>query len=393
MLIKGIAFFYTIFLASKLGVQGFGLYIVALSYFQLISVISEFGIQRFLIREVAKDESKLSTFLSNVIIFRLTVLLIIFLIFSVFILLSDSDKQRSLLTILAMLAVLPQSIALTLDSALVALQKISLSAIATLLLSISMTILGVIFVMGGLGPKGAVYAIILSQFIYFILLLIFFTKQKLAIFNKPSYSTIKLVIKGSLPYGILGVLGLLYFKIDTLLLSYLKGSYDTGIYGAAYKFLEAIIFIPTAFITAVFPSLAKLHDDSPRQVQTFYFKSLLTLGLLSLFITGAYILILPIVINFFLPQYGMSIPIIRLLSLTIPFMFLNTPAVIVLMSTDKLLKEVIFLSLGTLSFNIVGNLLLIPNLSYFGASIMTIFSEILSFLVFYLLVTRKMFKI
>ena len=39
---------------------------------------------------------------------------------------------------------------------------------------------------------------------------------------------------GSLPYGLLGILGLLYFRIDTILLSYLRGNFETEIAAGTY---------------------------------------------------------------------------------------------------------------------------------------------------------------
>lgn len=392
VLVKIISFVYVIFLARSLGVANFGLYIAALSYFSLFSSIADLGITRFLTREVAIDKQKLGRILSTAIAVRLVVLLTLFIVFALFISIFDPDMARKNLSILAVLAVVPQSISLSLDAAFVASFKVKFSALGMLLLSIFTATSGVTLIYLGFGPMGAVLGLLFGQLLFTIAFLVLASWQKMNFWQKINKPMVVSLAKGSLPYALLAVLGLLYFKIDALLLSYLKGSYDTGIYGAAYKFLEAIVFIPTVFFTGSFPFLAKYHQEGIEKVEKVYYQSLKILVGLGILIMLGYIFILPIVIKLLLPQYIASISVIKILSLTIPFMFANSPAVLVLFSTDKFLKSVILLSLVTLAFNIILNLILIPPLGYIGASIVTILSEILSFIVFYLLLRTKVFQ-
>ena len=63
---RAAGFFYTIYLANVLGVEGFGLFSVALSFFYLISTVSEFGFNRFLVKEVSLDEKKIPILLWNI---------------------------------------------------------------------------------------------------------------------------------------------------------------------------------------------------------------------------------------------------------------------------------------------------------------------------------------
>jgi O-antigen/teichoic acid export membrane protein len=217
-------------------------------------------------------------------------------------------------------------------------------------------------------------------------------KMEVKIFSKVTVKILIDILKGSLPYGLLGVLGLLYFKVDAILLSYLKGSYETGIYGAGFKFLEAVVFIPSAISTALFPVLAKLHEESIVKVRRLYFKSLGIFVGISLVILVAYLLILPWFIATFLPQYLQSIEVIRILSFSLPFMFAHSPGVLVLLSTDRYLKPIIALSFVTLGFNLIANLIFIPKYGFIGSAYITVFSEILSFIIFFLLLRLKVFK-
>lgn len=391
VLTKIVGFFYTIFLARTLGVAEFGLFTVALAYFSIVSSIADFGFNRYLIREVAKDKLKASELICNIAILRLTLTSIIFGVFALSLYLLDPDKLRVSLILVAVLAILPQGVALTFDGVFIAIHKLQFSAIALIASGLTTAVFGFYLVSGGLGNMGAVNALILGQIIYVLVLFAFLLKHKIVPLNVVTTVILKKALRESLPYGLLGVLGLLYFRIDSLLLSYIRGNFETGLYGAAYKFLEAIIFIPSSFAAALFPALAKLHNVNLKEMKNLYFKSLRLMVFLGLITLTGYIFILPLVVTQFLPGYIQSIESIRILSLSIPFIFAATPGVQVLLSTDKYLKTVLGLSVFTVLFNVILNILFIPRFGFIGASWVTVFSDVLSFVIFYLLVTEKVF--
>lgn len=387
-----IGFFYTIFLARNFSVADFGLYSAALAYFSLVSSIADFGFNRYLIREVARDHQQSSKLLANISLLRITFTAAIFAIFSLAIYSLDPDKFRVCLMQLAILAVLPQSVALTADAIFVARENLKFSAISLAILNISTTILGVFLVIGGFGTAGAISALLLGQMIYVGVLVILLYRQKISFLSVVKGQILQTVIKGSLPYGLLGVLGLLYFRVDTLLLTYLQGNFAAGIYGAAYKFLEAVVFVPSALATALFPVLARLHDRDHQTIKQLYFQSLKLMLLLGAVTMVGYILVLPSIISLVLPNYLSSVEVVKILAVTIPFMFIHVPGAQVLLSTDKYLKPILLLSFGTLSFNVVLNLILIPKFSFMGAAWVTVLSEAVSFLVFFFLLRVKILR-
>ncbi len=392
-LIKVISFFFTIYLAQKLGVEGFGLYSAALAYFSLFSSFSDIGLSRYLIREGAKDNDELNRLLSTTIILRL--ILVISILFASIALLNifDNDPTRRYLSILAMLAVIPQAVALTFDGALVAIQKIKLSSIGVLILSLLTTGIGFYMVENGFAETGVLSALIIGEIIYAALMCYFVVKSGIHFpYTSQGLGSLKNILWGSLPYGILGFMGLIYFKIDTLFLSYLRGSYETGLYNVAYRFLEALIFIPSALTTAAFPVLSRLHDVDNKQIKKIYYSSVLVLGALAVVFTLGYLFILPIILPIILPQYSESIDVIRILALTIPFMFIHVPGAAVLLTSDKLLKPVIYLSLITVGFNIIANLIFIPIYGLYAAAWITVFSEVLSFAVFFALLYMRILR-
>jgi O-antigen/teichoic acid export membrane protein len=390
VLVKAVGFFYNLFLAGTLGVENFGLYGVALSYFSIISIFSDFGISQYLIREVAVDNSNSKKILSNVIFLRVCIASILFGSTALILSYTDSSNLRLSLSLLAIFAVLPQTVALSIDSIFVAVQKLKLSSIGVVFLSIITTVLGIFMVTSGFGVIGVLYALILGEFAYLALNFLILKKLGIGLNLFVDSKTIKEVVIKSLPYGLLMVLGLLYFKIDTLLLSYLKGSYQTGIYVLAYKFLEVVIFIPAAFNASFFPFMSRLASTNPERIFSSYLSATKILFLISLVILGFYLLILPFLITslaqFFpsLAEFIPAIDAIRILSLTIPFLFMIQPQSIVFLSSQKLLKPLILFSLFNLLFNIALNFLLIPRFGYMGSAWATVVSDVTGFLIFFI---------
>lgn len=390
--IKIVSFLYSIFLARSLDVNNFGLYITALSYFSIASTFTDLGITRFIIRETARSPKNLPQFIFPIFFIRIICSFCLFLTLAIPIYLFDTNQLRVNFTLLALITILPQTINITFDNLLIALQKFSLSAFSLVTLNLSGALLGVYFITLGWGVKGALISLIVSQLLYMLVLFIFFIKQKIKFNYKINKQIVFMILRNSLPYGLLGILALIYFKIDILLISYIKGEYDTGIYGAAYKFLEAIIFIPSIAGTVLYPIFAKLYVSDLEQLKKRYYQSLLLMGLLGTLTLAVYLLILPLIIQIFLPNYLLSINAIYILALAIPFMFLHTPGVQVILSHESNVKSVFYLSIVTILFNISLNLILIPSYGYIGASWVTVFSEILSFCVFFYLLQVKIFK-
>jgi O-antigen/teichoic acid export membrane protein len=392
-LVKLISFFYTIFLARSLGVSNFGLYITALAYFSLVSSIADLGFNRFLIREGAKDEQKLSQYLALAIFTRLAITAVIFTAFSLWIYIFDKDAQRVSITLFAVMAVLPQAVALTLDAVLVAKQNLKYSSLGLLFMSLATALVGLLLVFSGYGAIGAAAALFVGQLLYVFINLTFVYDQKLKFFTKSNFNNFREILEGSLPYGILGAIGLLSFKIDSIFLSYIKGNYEVGLYGAAYKFLEAAAFVPTAFATALFPAIAKLYIEGPEKIEKIYTKSISVLFSLGVGFTVLYFFILPMIIQFFLPSYMGSIEVIRVLSLAIPFIFVHIPSGQILLSTEKLLKTLIPTYIILFAINVILYLIFIPTYGYMGAASVTVFSEALTFITFFILLKKKVFGV
>src|SRR5207302_9845318 len=84
-----------------------------------------------------------------------------------------------------------------------------------------------------------------------------------------------------LPFALTFVLTILYFRIDGPLIYIFKGEQQAALYGAAYKPIESLLFIPITFLSVIFPVLSVYHRERASEmldaVSRFY-KALLLMG-------------------------------------------------------------------------------------------------------------------
>ena len=389
---RAAGFFYTIYLANVLGVEGFGLFSVALSFFYLISTVSEFGFNRFLVKEVSLDEKKIPILLWNICIARILVTVLVFIFLAVILYLFDPQSERVNLILIAVLATLPFTLAQTLDGIYIALQKLQYSAISLIISSLGTAIIGIILLNVYLNPYAAVIALILGQIVYLGVFLFIIKKHGFVLVSKISLAKIKNYTLASLPFGVLATIGLISFKIDTLILSYMRGSFETGIYSASFRFFETTATIPAVLSIALFPILARLHDTDTKEMKKIFYNVTKIMLAISIIVVGFFIFILPTIFVWILPNYEKSLEPIKILALAIPFIFIHIPANQILLSTDKYLKPLFYIYILLMLINTLNYLILIRNFGYMGAAWGTVISEVMTFLVFWQFLKVKVLK-
>ena len=92
--------------------------------------------------------------------------------------------------------------------------------------------------------------------------------------------------EGVAPVGFFTILGIVHFRIDTVLLSILKPLADVGVYSVAYRFIEQVLYIPSFFVAAVFPIIASYHATSDALLKLAIDKSFAFLVILGFPVTA-----------------------------------------------------------------------------------------------------------
>ena len=363
--------------ARHLGKAGYGELSFVFASVYLLTLFLDFGINTILVREIARNRERAKDFLYNSLFLKsyLALLVIVFLI--LFQKLSHLTPSVSSLLYIIGIAVIFTSLSEIFRSSYfiaceMAWMKGSLIVIHRLV-ELSLTLIFIFFLGGGLIKIG--WALLLASL--FNLIFSYFSTRRY-IFSqrwKGDLSLQKWIIKSSLPLGA-GIFFLgIYNRIDTVMLSFMKGDIPVGIYNAAYRLMEVLVFIPASLSGALLPVLSRYFKSSPKKFRTtflFYLKL-------------AWVISLPLaVIMGFFPSFFIhlifgkafqeSTGALTILIWTFPLLSLNYLLRDYFISSNRQIMSLYFFSLGAF-LNIILNLILIPHWSYRGAAAATLATE------------------
>ena len=165
---------------------------------------------------------------------------------------------------------------------------------------------------------------------------------------------------------------LIYFRIDTLLLTFWRPSSEIGAYGYAYKFFEFAIAIPTFAMNSAFPLLSKLDVNSPALRQAFI-KLFAGLTIAAVLVVGIGWVGAPLIV--IRPDFSDSVAYVRTLLVGAPVFFLTSPLMwlFILLNKQRLLMVLYLLAMG---LNIGANYLWIPIYGATASAIITGLTEL-----------------
>lgn len=231
----------------------------------------------------------------------------------------------------------------------------------------------------------------LQSFLGALFLVLFFHKKVKTSLFKWKFSFVKakdLLFQGRIIF--LGaILASLYLKIDQIMLKWIVGVEEVGIYAVAASISEAWYFVPVAIVTSVFPNLLKLKEKNPavyaiRLQQLFDLLFFISLAV-AIFMTCASDIIIS---NFFGAEYQNAASILSVHIWAGVFISMRAA-----FSKWILIENFLTLSLITqgcgMIFNVGLNFLLIPYFKGTGAAIATLISYAMASYISLLLFPRS----
>ena len=383
----------SIFIARSLGDVIFGKYSFALAFAAIFAVFSDLGYGTLLIREVARDKSQASKYLNNIISMRVLLSLLIFALISITINAMDYPADTKNVVYLFGIYMLVVSFSGVFMVTFRAFEKMEYEAGITILANLIRVSLGLLVLFLGYGLVELAFVFLFSGVFDFLLSFLICSRR----FVKPKieldFEFWKSTIKIALPLGMLSIFGLIYVRIDTIMLSVMKGDAVVGWYNAAYGLVLAFKPIPQLFMNALFPLMSGYFvssKDSLKKVYEHTFKYLFILGLP--LAVGITLLADKIILLFYGQQFYPSIIALRILAWDIPLVFLYVCSAFILASIDKQNQMAVIAGCAAL-INVTLNLFLIPSFSYVGAAVATIVTETVLITLYFIVISKNFYKL
>jgi O-antigen/teichoic acid export membrane protein len=385
-----IALFTVLYMIRWLGEVRYGSFSVLINLTAIASVLLDLGFNVLFVREGARHHNEIERYLRNVMSIRLLMSVLAFLLLAALVFplgLGDLIVPGFILMVLT-------SYSSLLRNGLYAVQQLGYEAVAVVIESAILLGLVVYGVRTQQGVAYFVWAYAIQygfSCVYFAAVL---ALKRIAVIGwRFEVPLLREWLWKGLPFALTFVLTIIYFRIDQPLIDIFRGLREAGLYGAAYKPIESLLFIPITFLSIVFPVLSVYHRERPREmldaVGRFY-KALLLLGWPAS--VGIFVLAQPLTPVLLGDKFLASEPALKILALALGIAFVNNAFIGALNASDRQ-SSFSWAAGWSVLVNVMLNLTLIPLFGYLGASWATVATELSLGIVAWILTARHVGRV
>ncbi len=376
----------TLVLVRSLGAHGFGEWSTLLAVTQIAANLGELGLNQVAVSRSAAEPEREASWLGALLVMRL-LLAVPLALASMFVVLLIAPNAGARLAGILLSCVL----LLTAPSALSAVFQLRVrNDISTALLTFNSVVwagavLAIAATSGGIvwfaGSMVAISALTSAVTVMVAL-------RMARVRTRGIRELQRTLIRVGLTLGAAGILVTFYVRLDQILVLEFAGAVQAGLYGAVYRILDQVQFIPASVMTTLFPMIASAYPVDLHRVRELIqtaaeFLSIASLPILAFTIVTAH----QIVVLLFGPQFlaaAPALPILMAAFVAISFGYLTGSLVVVLGLQRRFL---VYAALG-LVVNAVLNVLLIPPYGFQAAAWITLVTE----LVVMVLITRDIIR-
>jgi O-antigen/teichoic acid export membrane protein len=374
--LASVVFFVAI--ARELGEGGFGDFVFALSFTTVLMLAAGFGTEELVAREVSRDRARLDDYVSNSMLVKLATSLVLLAFAAIFVNVAGYSEDARAAVYLVGAGVAVESLGRTWGSVFQAYGRMDLLSVSLILQRTATAGAGIAVLAAG----GDILAVSLVFFagsllgfgVAAVVLRRYVVRPRMAIDRSRWWP----IVRAAAPIGLVTLVLTVLVKVDQTLISFLSGgdNREVGFYGAAFRLVEATMFISWSFAAAFLPWVARRGDDEAERIAQGYALALKALTAVLLPIGVVFALLADPLINLFYGErYEAAVEPLRWLGIMTLFYGLNTLASHTMIARDRpfefarICGVVVVLNVGL-------NLALIPPLGATGAAIAAAVSSV-----------------
>ncbi len=362
------------YLARVISPEGFGIIGFSAAFVSYFVLFVDFGFDTYGVSEIAKNLEDQTKLINSIISTRIIISLFIFLMLVASALIFVNDLVVQMAIIIAGINLFVT--AFSTNWYFHGIQKMEYIAVRQIFTSVLNFILIVIFVNNKADTLIAIFISGLAGLINSLWLFRIFNKYFGRYSFQLDYGYIKKIIKDSTPIALSSIMIAVYYNLDIVMLGFMKSDHEIGIYTSAVKvFLIGNVFYGI-ILKSFFPSLSySIKSDTKTMLETFkkYFYLMISAGI----ITAAcmYFMADNIITILYGNNYYRAISPLKIYAMTSLLVCTNMIFGNPLLAWGKQKEYLFVVGAGGIS-NIILNIVLIPQFSYIGASLATLFSEV-----------------
>ncbi len=357
-----------------LGDNDFGQYVIILAYLYIFSVLSDLGLYSIVVRDISQEKADESKIISVAFSIRFVAGILSFVLASLVVWLlpySDTIKYSIPFAAIGFWALSNTQVLIGLFQKYLKMGLVSLAELLGRIVQLASVWLAIKFDWGFTGIIGA---LVLGSMATFILTYLFAGRL---VKIKPDLDFIywKKMLLAAYPLALSAVIVMVYFKANTIILSFMKPAEEVGIYGVAYKIMENLIFFPAMFIGLVVPQLAKTFKNDAVRFSRIIQKSFNFLTMLAVLILGGTFVLSGKIVDLIAGKgFEEAAGVLNILVFGLFFIFLGAlfSNVIIVIEKQKVLAKIYLI--GAI-INVFLNLVFIPRYSYYAVASASLITE------------------
>ncbi len=369
-----------------LGPTGFGYYTTITAFLQLFGVIASFGLYLILLKilgEFDKESggNRLETerVMDNFFTLRLVSAIFFFglaPLIAFFFPYQGVVKFGIALTSLAFIFSELNQIFAAFYQKILRTDKVMIAEIGG---RVGLLVIVFLFIKFNFGFYSILAAVILGSALNF-LILFWASKKFIKIRLAFDFSFWRKIISQAWPVALCLIFNLVYFKMDTIILSLYQPARDVGIYGVTYRVLEILIMFPPLFIGLILPQMARAWGEKNlKRFEVLFQKSFDFLLMIAVPLIFATLVLADKIMVFVAgPEFIVSGRVLRIIILATSILFVAELFKQAIVAIEKQ-RQIILFYFFTAVISLIGYFLFIPKYSYFAAAWVTVIVEFLMF--------------
>ena len=361
-----------------LGDVKFGELFLAITFVSLLGIPVEYGFNQQLTRDVAEYPEKAQAYLWNALLIKVTMWVPLYSIALLLTWKLGYDQEQRTLVAICGITLMCGSIVSSFAALHYAFERTLFPAVGMMLEKGLSACVGFILLRNGATVQTMAFVLLGGSLIDAIWVAFWFFRLvgRHVVFSR---EILRKLLRGSIPFIVYGVLGVIYYRIDTVLLSLMTSTAVVGWYGAGYRLFDTLLFIPNLILNAVmYPVFSKLSARSHSDLKFAIEKCMNFILMCAIPIATLLIVAAPNIVGFLYHQveFVHTIPVLQALAPGLIFLYINTLLSSVIVSTRGE-KKIPILAGFALVFNLGLNLFLIPRYQQVGAALVTSLTELL----------------
>lgn len=367
-----------IYVAKILGATEYGRFTFALSFVSLFVVVHDFGLPLVVTREFAGKKEREPEFYSVLSLKIVLSGLVSLLVLSGSFLVTSDPVVRRIILVLALFSVVSGFLTV-IYAFFQARQRMEYQAWTIILQASVLTPVGILALWYFPSVLALSYSYLLSAVVALVVVLHLFHFRVLPLKLLWRTAVMRKFLNMAWPMALIGLSGIIYTYIDSVMLGYWGFITETGWYNAAYSIIHVLLVPAGLLSTSVYPVVSRFFRESDGKLHdALQVQTRIMIVVAFPLVVGGIALAREIILYVYGVDFSPSILAFQILVVIAGFVFLGSPLQNLFLAANQQ-KVVLYVNVFGAALNIALNLLLIPQFTLYGAATATLITYITMF--------------